>query len=36
VIEKFKAMNPMVDTTLQLNAAVKNKLGSLEYELIKI
>ncbi|MHA1986224.1 MAG: DUF362 domain-containing protein [Promethearchaeota archaeon] len=35
-IEKFKAMNPMVDTTLQLNAAVRNKLGSLEYELIKI
>lgn len=35
-IEKFKAMNPMVDTTLQLNAAVRNKLGSLEYDLVQI
>jgi uncharacterized Fe-S center protein len=35
-IEKFKAMNPIVDTSIQLNAAVKNKLGSLEYDLVKI
>ncbi|HEC38102.1 hypothetical protein LCGC14_0710780 [marine sediment metagenome] len=35
-IEKFKAMNPMVDTTIQLKGAVKNILGSLEYALIKI
>jgi hypothetical protein len=35
-IEKFKAMNPMVDTTIQLNAAVRNNLGSLEYDLVQI
>ncbi|MFX1302122.1 MAG: DUF362 domain-containing protein [Promethearchaeota archaeon] len=35
-IEKFKNLNPMVDTTWQIEAAIKNKLGSKEYELIKI
>ena len=35
-IEKFKALNQMVDTTWQINAAVKNKLGSIDYELVKI
>ena len=35
-IEKFKAMSPMVDTIIQLNTAFRNKLGSLEYALIKI
>ena len=35
-IEKFKAMNPMVDTTWQINAAFKNGVGNLDYELIKI
>lgn len=35
-IEKFKAMNPMVDPTITLNAAARNKLGSLEYDLVQI
>ncbi len=35
-IEKFKAMNPMVDPTIQLNAAARSKLGSLEYDLVQI
>jgi len=35
-IEKFKALNPSVDTTWLINAAVKNKLGSIDYELVKI
>ncbi|MHA2391021.1 MAG: DUF362 domain-containing protein [Promethearchaeota archaeon] len=35
-IEKFKAMNPMVDTTIQLNAAKRSKLGSFEYDLVQI
>ena len=35
-VEKFKALMPIVDTSLQFEAAVKNKIGSIEYELIKI
>lgn len=35
-VEKFKALNPIVDTTWQINAALKNQLGSIEYELVKI
>ncbi|MFX1390650.1 MAG: DUF362 domain-containing protein [Promethearchaeota archaeon] len=35
-VEKFKALMPMVDPSNVFNAAVKNKLGSLEYELIPI
>jgi len=35
-VEKFKALNPIVDTAWQIEAAIKNKLGSKEYELIKI
>lgn len=35
-IEKFKALNRLVDTTWLINAAAKNKLGSIDYELVKI
>ncbi|MCK4779693.1 MAG: hypothetical protein KAT57_05880, partial [Candidatus Lokiarchaeota archaeon] len=35
-IEKFKALNSMVDTAWQIDTAVKHKLGSIEYELVKI
>ncbi len=35
-IEKFKALMPMVDPSLMFEAAIKNKLGNLDYELIKI
>jgi uncharacterized Fe-S center protein len=35
-VEKFKALNPIVDPTYQFEAAVKNKIGSTEYELLKI
>lgn len=35
-VEKFKALMAIVDTSLQFEAAVKNKIGSIEYELIKI
>lgn len=35
-VEKFKAANPMIDTNWCFDAAVKNKLGNLDYELIKI
>ncbi|MFX1366654.1 MAG: DUF362 domain-containing protein [Promethearchaeota archaeon] len=35
-IEKFKTLNPMVDPVFQFNAAVRNKLGSIDYELVKI
>jgi hypothetical protein len=35
-IEKFKSFNKSLDTTWQLNAAKRNKLGNREYELIKI
>ncbi len=35
-IEKFKALNPILDTSLVFEAAVKNKLGNTNYELVKI
>ena len=35
-IEKFSALNPMVNATWQIDAAVKNNLGSKDYELEKI
>ena len=35
-IEKFKAFNPITDTSLAFEAAVKNKLGNINYELVKI
>jgi len=35
-IEKFKALMPLVDPSLVFEAAIKNKLGNLDYELIKI
>jgi uncharacterized Fe-S center protein len=35
-IEKFKALMPMVDPFKAFEAAVKNKLGFLDYELVKI
>ena len=35
-IEKFKALMPMVNPSLMFEAATKNKLGNLDYELIKI
>ncbi|MFX0035717.1 MAG: DUF362 domain-containing protein [Candidatus Hermodarchaeota archaeon] len=35
-IEKFSALNPMVNSTWQIDAAVKNKLGSKDYELVRI
>jgi uncharacterized Fe-S center protein len=35
-IEKFKAINSMVDTRWQIDAAVKHNLGSIDYELISI
>lgn len=35
-VEKFKALIPIVNTAWQIDAAVRNKLGSKEYELIKI
>ena len=35
-IEKFNAFNKSIDTTWQINAAIKNKLGNVEYELIRI
>jgi len=35
-IEKFKAMMSIVDPSFQFEAALKNKIGSTEYELIKL
>lgn len=35
-IEKFKAYNQSMDPSWQINAAIKNKLGNINYELIKI
>ena len=35
-IEKFHAMNNSVNTSYFFNAAVKSKLGNIEYELVKI
>ncbi len=35
-IEKFSALNPMVNVAWQIDAAVKNKLGSKDYELVRI
>ncbi|MFX1452028.1 MAG: DUF362 domain-containing protein [Promethearchaeota archaeon] len=35
-VEKFKTLMPMVDPYIVFEAAVRNKLGSLEYELIPI
>ena len=35
-VEKFKAVNPIIDTEWCFDAAVKNKLGNLDYELVKI
>ncbi len=35
-VEKFKALMPIVNPAFQFEAAVKNKIGSIEYELIKI
>ncbi|MFX1349739.1 MAG: DUF362 domain-containing protein [Promethearchaeota archaeon] len=35
-VEKFNALNPLIDTTLAIDAAVKNGLGSKNYELIMI
>ena len=35
-MEKFTALNPMADVSWQINAAIKNKLGSIDYELVKI
>ncbi|MFX1575425.1 MAG: DUF362 domain-containing protein [Promethearchaeota archaeon] len=35
-IEKFKALNPTVDTTWQFDSAVKNRIGTTNYELVKI
>jgi uncharacterized Fe-S center protein len=35
-IEKFKALMPMVDPSSVFEAAIKNKLGNLDYELVKI
>lgn len=35
-VEKFKTINHRVDPTWQLDAAVKNGIGSIDYELVKI
>ena len=35
-VEKFNALNPTVNTSYQFDAAVKNKIGSVEYDLVKI
>ena len=35
-VEKFKALMPIVNPAFQFEAAVKNKIGSIEYELMKI
>ncbi len=35
-IEKFKAVNQSMDPSWQINAALKNKLGNINYKLIKI
>jgi uncharacterized Fe-S center protein len=35
-IEKFKAMMSIVDPPLQFEASLKNKIGSIDYELIKL
>jgi len=35
-IEKFKALMPRVNPSLQFDAALKNKIGSIEYELVNI
>jgi uncharacterized Fe-S center protein len=35
-IEKFSALNSMSDPKWQINAALRNNLGSIDYELIKI
>jgi len=35
-IEKFNALNEMVNASWQLDAAVKDRIGNIEYKLIKI
>lgn len=35
-IEKFNALSPIVNIKFQFDAAVRNKIGSIDYELIKI
>ncbi len=35
-IEKFHTLMPLSDTSFQFNAAVKNKIGNLNYKLVKI
>jgi uncharacterized Fe-S center protein len=35
-VEKFKALMPIVNPAFQFEAAIRNKIGSIEYELIKI
>ncbi|MHA2008812.1 MAG: DUF362 domain-containing protein [Promethearchaeota archaeon] len=35
-VEKFKALMPIVNPAFQFEAAIKNKIGSIEYNLIKI
>lgn len=35
-VEKFKALNPLVDAQWQIDAAIKNKLGNINYELVQI
>lgn len=35
-VEKFKALNPLCDPIHQFNAALKNKIGSINYELSRI
>lgn len=35
-VEKFKAMIPIIDPNLQFEASLKNKIGTIDYELIEI
>lgn len=35
-VEKFKALMPMVDTSWVFDAAIRNKIGSIDYEIMKI
>ncbi len=35
-IEKFKALNALIDIKWQIEAAIRNKLGSIDYELVEI
>ncbi|MHA2278230.1 MAG: hypothetical protein ACXAC2_20815, partial [Candidatus Kariarchaeaceae archaeon] len=35
-VEKFQALMPIVNPAYQFEAALKNKIGSTEYDLIKI